>query len=154
MAEPITLSEDEREIVELELRALLPALSDERRASYEALREAVASGDVPADHVGELESVVVLALQTARARTLYRAEGETILTGLFRRTPRGKELSQQLADVNAALRALNGKEVTGVTVRMRTLGHFTIAIDTEGANLTLAVRADGVRLESVSAGAA
>jgi hypothetical protein len=35
---------------------------------------------------------------------------------------------------------------------MRTLGHFTISLETEGASLTLAVRPGVVTLESVAIG--
>jgi hypothetical protein len=152
--EPLTLSDDERELVGLELDALLPALSGERAERYRELRAAVAGGEVPGELTAPLASTVELTLQTARARQLYRAEGETILTNLFRRTPRGRELGQQLADVNAALRALNGHPVESVSVRMRTIGHFTVSVATEALTLTLAVRPDMVNVESLAVGAA
>lgn len=150
----VTLSDDERELVALELEMLLPALTGERAERYEQLRDAVATGGVPGDLAPALASLVELTLQTARARQLYRAEGEKILTGLLRRTPRGKELAGQLADVNTALKALNGHAVEGVSVRMRTIGHFTITVATEGVTLTMAVRPDTVNIESVEAGRA
>jgi hypothetical protein len=145
----LTLDDDERDLVTLELDALLPALSGDRLSRYEALRAAVAAGEVPAELTAPLASTIELALQTARARQLYRAEGETILTNLFRRTPRGKELAGQLADVNKALRALNGHPVKNVGVRMRTIGHFTVTVATEALTLTLAVRPDNVNVETV-----
>lgn len=151
-AEPVTLNEDERELVTLELRMLLPALTGERAERYTALRDAVEGGVVPGELTGVLASLVELTLQTARARQLYRAEGEKILTDLLRRTPRGKELAQQLADVNGALKALDGHAVDGVTVRMRTIGHFTITVATEAVTLTLAVRPDSVNVDSVAVG--
>jgi hypothetical protein len=148
----LALDDDERELVGLELDALLPALQGQRRERYEQLREAVAGGVVPADLTAPLASTVELALQTARARQLYRAEGEQILTNLLRRTPRGRELARQLADVNGALRALSGHPVEGVQVRMRTIGHFTVTIATDAVTLTLAVRPDTVNVESVAVG--
>jgi hypothetical protein len=151
-AEPIVLDDDERELVGLELDALLPALGGERLERYRQLRAAVATGEVPLDLTAPLASTIELALQTARARQLYRAEGETILTNLFRRTPRGRELARQLADVNKALRALNGHPVEGVSVRMRTIGHFTVTVATEAVTLTLAVRPDVVNVESLAVG--
>lgn len=148
----LTLNEDERELVTLELGMLLPALTGERAERYAALRDAVEAGEVPGDLTGVLASLVELTLQTARARQLYRAEGEKILTDLLRRTPRGKELGQQLADVNTALKALNGKVVEGVSVRMRTIGHFTVTVATDEVTLTLAVRPDSVNVDSVAVG--
>lgn len=149
---PIELSDDEQELVTLELATMLPALSGERRQRYEALRAAVDTGVVPGELSPVLASLVELTLQTARARQLYRAEGEKILTSLFRRTPRGRELAAQLSDVNTALKALHGHSVESMSVRMRTIGHFTVTVGTEAVTLTLAVRPDSVNVESVAVG--
>ncbi|HEX2028860.1 MAG TPA: hypothetical protein VHF25_12770 [Nitriliruptorales bacterium] len=150
--EAIALRDEERELVVLELDALLPALRGERRARYEQLREATAAGSVPAELARPLESLLELTLQTARARQLYRAEGERILTDLFRRTPGGRELARHLGDVNTALRSLAGHRLESATVRMRTLGHFTVTISTDAATITLAIRPEGVNVDSVSVG--
>ena len=145
----VELDDDERDLVDAELAALLPALSGERRASYEALVAAVEDGTVPAELVVHLQSLLEMALQTARARKLYRAEGEKILTGLFKRTPAGRALTRQLGDINGALRAVAGHELRSARVGMRTLGHFTVTLRTDEATLTLAVRPDGMNVESV-----
>ncbi len=147
----IALSEDEAALVAEEALHLAEALSGTQRARALALAQAARDGAVPADLVDVLEGVVVLALQTGRARRRYLAEGERLLTEVLRRTPRGQELQAQLAAVNGALRALLGRRLDGVRVEMRTLGHFTVALQCEGVALTLAVRADGVQVESVSA---
>lgn len=150
--EDMTLDHEEAELVASEVAALLPALSGERKQRYLEFDEAVAAERVPADMVPILESVLELALQTARARRLYRAEGERILTDLFRRTPRGRELAAHLDEVNKALRALGGHTVERVGVGMRTLGHFTVTIQTSAATITLAVRPQGVTVDSVAVG--
>lgn len=149
-AAPLTLDEVEQELVGLELDALLPALSGDRRARFEALADAVDDGAVPPDLQPQLESLVSLALQTARARTLYRAEGEGILTRLYQRTPGGRELTAHLGDVNTALRAVAGHTLNRASVGMRTLGHFTVTLDSEAARIVLAVRPEGVTVESVA----
>lgn len=148
-ASPLELDDDERELVDLELAALLPALSAGRREGYEALSDAVAAGTVPPELVVHLQSLLELALQTARARKLYRAEGEKILTDLFKRTPAGRALTRQLGDMNTALRAVAGHELRGARVGMRTLGHFTVTLRTDETTLTLAVRPDGMNIESI-----
>ncbi|MFN2557392.1 MAG: hypothetical protein ABR592_11105 [Nitriliruptorales bacterium] len=148
----ITLDTEERELVRQELDALLPALSGERLQRYEQLGAAVGAGSIPPESVPLLESLLELALQTARARRLYRAEGERVLTQLFRRTPRGRELAEHLDQVNHALGALAGHTLNRARVGMRTLGHFTLTLETEAATMTLAVRPDSVNVESVSVG--
>lgn len=148
-AAPLVLDDDEQDLVEQELQALLPALAGERRERYLALADAVDEGEVPADLVGHLQSLLELALQTARARKLYRAEGEKVLTGLFKRTPAGRDLTAQLGDINGALRGLAGRELRSVRVGMRTLGHFTVTVTTDEARVMLAVRPDGMNVESL-----
>jgi hypothetical protein len=145
----LELGDEERELVEAELAALLPALSGARREGYEALAAAVADGDVPPELAVHLQSLLELALQTARARKLYRAEGEKILTGVYRRTPAGRALSRQLGDINTALKAVAGHELRSARVGMRTLGHFTVTLRTDEVTLTLAVRPDGMNVDSV-----
>lgn len=145
----VELDDDEQELIEAELAALLPALRGTRREGYEALADTVAEGSVPPELVVHLQSLLELALQTARARKLYRAEGEKILTGVFRRTPAGRALSRQLGDINTALKAVAGHELRSARVGMRTLGHFTVTLRTDEATLTLAVRPDGMNIDSV-----
>jgi hypothetical protein len=151
----VRLSADEADIVALELVALLPALSGPKHARYAALYEAV-SGEgivtVPAELLDVLESVLEVALRTGRARALYRAEGERLLTAVLRRTPRGRRLSADLDEVNHALKVLAGHPLDGITVRMRTLGHYTLTLQTPTATLTLALRPDTVQLESLIPG--
>ncbi len=150
--EPLALTAEEKELLALELAALVPALAGERRQRYEALARAVQEGQVPPELLPPLEGLLDLALETGRARALYRAEGERVLTELFHRTPRGRELARHLEEVNRALAALRGRTLRAVRVGMRTLGHFTIALETEGAGVTLAVRPQGITVESVSVG--
>ena len=93
-----------------------------------------------------------LALETGRARRLYRAEGEQILTNLFHKTPSGQELTRSLHEVNKALSVLEGHTLRGIRVALRTLGHFTVTIETDAAVITLALRPDAVTVDSVSVG--
>ncbi len=153
-AASLALDAEEADYVAREVAAFLPALNGPRRERYEALATAVRAGEVGADLLPALESLLEMALQTARARQLYRAEGERVLTSLYRRTPGGRELSSHLAEVNTALGTLQGQPIEDVSVRMRTLGHFTITITTGSAKITLAARPDSVDVEAVGVGPA
>jgi hypothetical protein len=150
IAATLELDDDERELVTLDLDALLPTLDADRRARYTALREAVVAGQVPGDLVPALESLLELTLQIARARARYRAEGEQTLTKLYRRTPGGRELSRHLGQVNDALATLAGQTIESLSVRMRTVGHFTLTIQTDATTITLASRPDTVDVESIA----
>ncbi|MCS7263790.1 MAG: hypothetical protein NZ805_03035 [Armatimonadetes bacterium] len=150
--EVLTLTDEERDLVQAELAALLPALSGERREAYQSLADAVEQNSVPNQLLPLLEGLTKLALETGRARRLYRAEGERILTELFRKTPSGKELSKSLQEINKALEVLEGQTLRSIRVAMRTLGHFTFTVETENAVITLAIRSDSVTVDSVSVG--
>lgn len=150
---PIELNEEERTLILSDLDALLPTLDGARADRFRALRASAVAGTVPADLVAALESVLELTLQTGRARTRYRADGEGILTAVYRRTSAGRTLSKHLGQVNEALKTLAGDEVTSISVRMRTVGHFTIAIQTDNTTLTLAARPDTINVESIAVGA-
>jgi hypothetical protein len=154
LAEPrsLALTEEERELLLSELDAVLPALGGERGEAYQALRESAGRGEVPAIEVPLLEGVVTLALDTGRARLVHRADGERILTELFRRTPRGRVLGEALAGVNRALGTLRGQPVRSLRVAMRTVGVFTVTIETDIADITLSLGRGGVAVEHVSVG--
>jgi len=151
-ATAVVLTGEERELLQAELAALLPALSGERRNAYQALANAVNEGSIPKDLTGLLTGLLQLALETGRARRLYRAEGERILTDLFRKTPMGQELSRSLQEVNKALATLEGQTLQSVRVALRTLGHFTITIETNAVVITIALRPHSVTVDSVSVG--
>lgn len=148
----LDLTDEERELLSLELAALLPALSGERKEAYESLAEAVEQNSVPDDLLPLLEGLTKLSLETGRARRIYRAEGERVLTNLFLKTPSGRKFTQTLNDVNKALRTLKGQKIQSVRVGMRTLGHFTVTIEAESVVITLAIRPDSVTVDSVSVG--
>lgn len=148
--EPIALDEEERELVGLELQEVGPVSSPERQRAYDALAAAVVTGSVPPELVPLLERVVAISLESGRARRRYLAEGETILTGLFRRTPSGRELQESLNGVNKALEVLRGRTIQDVKVSLRTLGHIRMVLDTEDVSVTLSVRPSAVLIESVA----
>lgn len=152
-AAPLPLDDDERELVGLDLDALLPTLDGARQARFRELRDAVAKGEVPGELVPALESLLELTLQTARARARYRAEGEQTLTKLYQRTPTGQELAGHLRRVNEALRTLQGQTITSLSTRMRTVGHFTLTLQTDETSITLVSRPDTLDVESISVNA-
>ncbi len=148
---PIPLTEEEARLVAEEAELLGRALQEPQRTRMRQLTEHARAGEVPPELVDLLEGLAVMVLQTGRARAVYRAEGERIWTDVLLRTPRGQALQTQLAEVNRALRALKGLVLDSVRVEMRTLGHFLLTVRADGVGLRLAVRADGVQVESVSA---
>ncbi|MDR7415371.1 MAG: adenylyl-sulfate kinase [Armatimonadota bacterium] len=146
----IPLTEEEARLVVEEAEALGRAVREPQRSQMLRLVEHARAGEVPPDLVDLLEGLAVMVLQTGRARARLHAEGERLWTAMLLRTPRGQALQAQVEEVNRALRALRGVRLESVRVEMRTLGHFTLNLRADGIGLNLAVRADGVQVESVS----
>ncbi|MER3427020.1 MAG: hypothetical protein C4334_02800 [Pyrinomonas sp.] len=151
--EELTLAEEEAALVAAEATELTAALSGARREAALRLAEAARNGEpIPEDLLDLLQGLAVLTLQTGRARRQAGAHGEKLWTQILLRTARGRELKNEIASVNRALQALVGRRIEAVHVEMRTLGHFALTLGCQGVTITLAMRADGVRVESVSAG--
>lgn len=145
------LSSEEAEIVAAEAAAAAGVLEGARRHQATDLAREAPSGEVPDSLLGALEKIVLASLQGGRARHLYKAEGERLLTRVLLRTPGGQQLSHDLDAVNQALRSLGGRQLDQVRVAMRTPGHFTVSLQTDGVGLVLVVRPDGVAVESLTA---
>ena len=144
------LNAEAAELVAQEVLALAQVLPEEQRERALAVAERVRRGELAEDLVDVVESAVALSLQTGRARRRYRAEGERLLTDILWSTPRGQALQARVAATNRALRGLRGRRLEDVRVGVRTLGDYTVALRAEGLTVTLAARADGVEVESVS----
>jgi adenylyl-sulfate kinase len=145
------LDSESAELVAEEVLALAQVLPEPQGARFAEAAERLRTGRLSEDLVGVVESAVALSLQTGRARRIYRAEGERLLTEVLWHTPRGRDLRARLEATNRALRALRGRRVEEVRVSARTLGDYTLALKADGLVVTLAARADGVEVESVAA---
>ncbi len=148
----IRISAEERDILKAELEALIPVLSEDRQPPYQRLAQAIEEGLVDDDLEPYLDGLLTLALETGRARTLYRAEGERLLTDLFRRTSRGQSLVRDIEQINRALKILRGQQLENVRVGFRTLGNFSLVLETASFIITLSFTSDGVRVDSLSVG--
>src|SRR5438445_13243439 len=103
MSSAIAVRGEAAEVASAEARAVLSMVQDEeRRGKLADLVAAIEDGEVEGDDAQALEEVLELALQTGRVRPLYGPEGETAALSLYRRLPRGKELSEAARDVTAA----------------------------------------------------
>lgn len=146
----LKLSPEEADIVVAEAAAAAQILEGPGRQQAADLAREAHLGEIPDSLLAALERILNASLQGGRARHLYKAEGERVLTRLLLRTPGGQQLQQDLDSVNQALRSLAGRQLDQVRVAMRTPGHFTVSLQTERVSLVLVVRPDGVAVESLT----
>jgi hypothetical protein len=147
----LQLSAEEAELVAAEASAAAGMLEGAGKQQALALARQAPTCELPDDLLDVLERILTASLQGGRARHLYKAEGEGLLTRLLLRTPGGRRLQEDLDAVNRALRSLGGRVLDGVSVAMRAPGHFTVSLQTESVGLVLVVRPDGVAVESLTA---
>lgn len=147
----LELSSEEVDLVVAEATAAAGVLEGPRKEQALELVRTARAGELPDELLTTLERILGASLQGGRARHLYKAEGEGLLTRLLLRTPGGQRLQKDLDTVNQALRSLGGRQLDDVRVAMRTPGHFTVSLQTEGVGLVLVVRPDGVGVESLTA---
>ena len=147
----LELSPEEADLVAAEATAAAGVLEGPRQEQALDLAREAGRGEVPDNLLTTMERILGASLQGGRARHLYQAEGERLLTRLLLRTPGGQRLQEGLDAVNQALRSLSGRHLDQVRVAMRTPGHFTVSLQTEGVGLVLVVRPDGVAVESLTA---
>jgi CHASE3 domain sensor protein len=146
----VAVSGEAAEVASAEVRAILSLVQDEeRRGKLADLAAALADGEVAGEDAQALEEVLELALQTGRVRALYGPEGETAALALYRRLPRGRELSEAAREVSAALAALEGRRIEQVTVAAGGPAAHVVTVRAEGLELSIRLDRQGARLTTV-----
>ncbi len=148
----VRVAGDAAEVARAEAQAVMAMLRDEtRRGRLADLVAAVDDGRVAGDDADALGELLELGLQTGRLRAVYGPEGEQAALGLFRRLPRGKELSQSTTDLNEALAALAGRTLESVSVHAVGPGEYGLSISTDGFELVIRLGRGGARVSTIGA---
>ena len=149
----VLLKGEELEVARAEVEAVRAAVGDGDYADIlEGLLEALADGSaLDGRHADELDRLLTLALQSGRVRALYGPGGEQAALRAFRKLPGGTELAQGASAVNDALAALAGRSIERLSVTAVGPGAFTLAIATDGPELSIRLDRQGARVSSVEA---
>jgi hypothetical protein len=147
-----SLSEDEAVAVSETVTALLPVLPPGRDERYRALAAAASTTELDDEHVPALERVCVLALETGKARELGRAESVRLLTAVYRRTPHGKALAGETAEVNKVLACLAGRTLASARILSRTPGRYQVDLVVDGIDVAVALEPEGLEVRHVQTG--
>jgi len=136
----------EAEVLALDAAAFARALPDAAaRARYERLAAAAASGTLPAELVGALETMLGLLFEKGRP------SNRAILQSVFGKTPRGRQRNAAARDVTKALSALRGQQLESLRLSAAPSGH-TLVLETDRVRLTLEIDAAGARVASLETG--
>jgi hypothetical protein len=132
-----------REVALAEAQAVVAAGG----AAHELVAE-LDEGEVVGE-IERLEQILELGLQSGRIRAVYGPGGEQAALGLYRRLPRGAELTQSAREVSEALGSLAGRELSGVELRAVGPGAFTLSLTADELELSVRLDRQGARLQSV-----
>lgn len=119
------------------------------QASYRRMQQEAAQGELSEDLLEPLGELLKVGLTNGRIRSVHGAHAEMAATNLFRRTPQGKALHEGVAQVNAALRSLEGRRLESVSVSARGPGLYSLTVATDEARFVLAFTPQGVEVRSV-----
>jgi hypothetical protein len=148
--ESITLDSLQHDILVPQIQAFLDATADpEAREVYLALKSAIDTLEVPANLQARLGAIVEVALTSGRVRRLFGPGAELSLNALFMKTPRGREVTSSLAELNKALASLKGQAVEQITATQRSPGAYALTLKTSGCQLVIRFEQAGVRVESL-----
>jgi hypothetical protein len=152
-AEPLKLERLHRDILAPQLDVFIAAARDDgARAPYEALRAALETLEVPPELTGRLGAIAELAINSGRVREAYGPGAELALWALFQKTPRGREIAESVAALNAALKPLAGQAIESVNTISRAPGAYALTIKTDQCQVVIRFEPAGVRIESLEVG--
>lgn len=142
----LTLAEGEREVLALEAAAFARAVADPAvRARFDGLALAAESGLIPDELVPTVETMLELVFDKGRP------SNRAVLQAIFGKTPRGRQQSAAVHEVNQALRTLRGQTLRDVRLSAGPSRH-TLILETDRCRLTLELDRAGARVASLETG--
>jgi hypothetical protein len=151
MSSPVRVTGQAREVALAEAQAVRAIASgEEYRERLAALIAAIDEGGVDDNDAATLEELLELGLQTGRIRAHYGPGGEQAALSLYRRLPRGAELTESAREVTAAHRALEGREVGSVELTAVGPGAFALSLAAGDLEISLRLDRQGARVSSVN----
>lgn len=151
--DPIILDELQRDLVLPHLEAFAAASDDAARASYGAVRQAVAALAVGSEVADRLGAIVEVLLTSGRVRREHGPGAESALWALFQKTPQGRAMTGSVQALNAALAPLVGQSLEFVNLVARSPGSYALTIRTGEFQVVVRFAPEGVRFESAELGA-
>jgi hypothetical protein len=149
-ADALALDQLQRDVLLPQIQAFIEAAADPgAREVYRALKDAVERGAVPADLQARLGAIVEIALGSGRVRKLFGPAAELALNALFQKTPRGREITQSIREVNGALARLAGQPIEEIAASLKSPGSYALTLKTSGYQIVVRFEQTGIRVESI-----
>ncbi|HEY8488593.1 MAG TPA: hypothetical protein VIL38_05920 [Thermaerobacter sp.] len=147
---PVRLQPETAAIIQEEASAVAAQAQREPvRQHYGRLAEAAAEGTVPDDLLPALGELLHLVLASGRIAARYGPREEQALGEVYRRTPPGRRLEEQLAQVNGACQGLEGLPLEALRLTAAGPGRYRLAVEAGGRRLVLDLGPGGAAVRSL-----
>ena len=147
MASAVKLQGEAAEVSLAEAQAVGAMVQDEeRRGRFASLVAAIGDGEVVDEDAEALGELLELGLQTGRLRALYGPAGEQAALKIYRKLPRGRELSRAAQDVTGALSSLEGQPLESVSIQAVGPSAYVLLLEAGGIQVSVRLDRQGVRL--------
>jgi hypothetical protein len=146
------VGEAEREFLVAEALAVADQIGDEGGLVYREIARVAAQGEIPdewEERVGELLS---LSVETGRVRAVHGPAGVRALLALWKDTPQGKKVAEELDELNIALSALRGLPLDALRVAAIGPGAHLVTVAAGDYEMRLSIDRNGVRFRSLNVG--
>src|SRR6266542_409622 len=145
------VGEAEREYVVAEALALAELVPEgDTRAAYQEIAWSADRGEVPEDLSDRVGELVAVAVETGRARSVHGPAGVRALISVWKETPQGRQVSEKVEDLNAALSVLRGATIGSVRVLATGPGTYALTIAAADMEIRLTFDREQATLRSIN----
>ncbi len=123
----------------------------EDRVLFGQLQTAIDQGEIPPELDEPLARLLRITLESGRFRQLYGPHAEAAARRLYLATEPGRQLQQQLEQVNQALALWQQQPLKSIRLSLRGPGTYTLELEGPAARTVLVLDAQGVRVQGVEA---
>jgi hypothetical protein len=146
------IGEAEREFLVAEALALADQLGQEGSLAYREIARTATEGEIPDEWEERVGELLALSVETGRVRAVHGPAGVRALLALWKDTPQGKKVAEELDELNLALSALRGLPLEAFRVAGIGPGNHLVTVAAGDYELRLSIDRNGVRLRSLNVG--
>ncbi|HEV8571579.1 MAG TPA: hypothetical protein VGR49_00845 [Actinomycetota bacterium] len=146
------IGEAEREFLVAEALALADQLGQEGSLAYREIARTATEGEIPDEWEERVGELLALSVETGRVRAVHGPAGVRALLALWKDTPQGKKVAEELDELNLALSALRGLPLEAFRVAAIGPGNHLVTVAAGDYELRLSIDRNGVRLRSLNVG--
>jgi hypothetical protein len=142
----LEITNEEKEILKREIEILCerPEGNHKTNIQFEELLNSINGQKIDEPQLSVLSHVLELLLASGEIRKKYSPIEEQKIFRLYGRTPIGKELKENIDELNNSLKALQAQKIEDISFSLKLPGIYGISIKTDKCELSLNASQFGV----------